>query len=243
MESALRLVSHEITVAIVRNEAITRDGLTALLMQHDDFSVVASVADVSAMELREAEPDVILVEADFTQLDSVELTRALAGGSSRARVIVTGVSPDNCDVMALVRAGVAGFVIKDAAVSDLAVAIRSVASGAQVVPPALIEAVSLNAGFGREHRRTANGSSVFDRMTPRERQITLLIANGKSNKEIAARVFISTHTVKAHVRNIMEKLGLHSRLQLAAQANAERWRTSGESSTGTESVQGRGALS
>jgi DNA-binding NarL/FixJ family response regulator len=242
MESALRLMAHEITVAIVRNEAITRDGLTALLSQHDDLSVVASVAHIGAPELREAEPDIILVEAELTYGDRVQLTRALAGNSSAARIIVTGVSPDNCDVMALVRAGVSGFVIKDAAMSELAVAIRSVASGAQVVPPALIEAVSHNAGFGRGHHHMTDGSSVFDRMTPRERQITLLIANGKCNKDIAERIFTSAHTVKAHVRNIMEKLGLHSRLQIAAQANAERWRMDTEQPDGAESASRREAL-
>ncbi len=135
-----------------------------------------------------------------------------------------GVSPENCDVVSLVRAGVAGFVIKDAPISQLAVAIRSVASGAQVMPPALIEAISLNTGFALEQRRAANTGSMFDRMTPRERQITMLIANGDCNKQIAVRTVLSTHTVKSHVRNIMEKLGVHSRLLLAAQANKERWR-------------------
>lgn len=225
MEAALRLVPREIGVAIVRDEAIARDGLTALLAQYEDFSVVASVSDVSASELGEAEPDVILVEADFTFLDSVELTKTLGGRSAAAKVIVTGVSPANSDVVSLVRAGVAGFVIKDAPVAELAVAIRSVASGAHVMPSALVEAVSLNAGFALERRRTESSGSMFDLMTPRERQITMLIANGDCNKQIAMRTFISTHTVKSHVRNIMEKLGVHSRLVLAAQANKERWRT------------------
>ena len=242
MEAALRLIAQEITVAIVRHEAITRDGLTALLAQHDDFSVVASVAHLGVPELGEAEPDVILVEAELTYGDSVQLMRALAGASSRAKIIVTGVSADNCDVMALVRAGVAGFVIKDAALSELIVAIRSVASGAQVMPPELIESVSRNAGFGRTQSGKMGGSSVFDRITPRERQITLLIANGKCNKDIAERIFISNHTVKAHVRNIMEKLGLHSRLQISARANQERWRLMDENSGDGAAADGREAL-
>ena len=224
MEAALRLIAQEITVAIVRHEAIARDGLTALLTQHHDFNVVASVAHLGAAELAEARADVILVEAALAHEDNFELTRTLGNGASRARIIVTGVSPENCDVISFVRAGVAGFVIKDASLAELTVAIRSVASGAQVMPPELIESVSRNAGFGRSHGSGPDGQSLFDRITPRERQITLLIASGKCNKEIAERIFISTHTVKAHVRNIMEKLGLHSRLQIAARANAERWR-------------------
>jgi DNA-binding NarL/FixJ family response regulator len=242
MEAALRLIAQEITVAIVRHEAIARDGLTALLAQHDDFSVVASVAQLGASELGEADPSILLVEVEVANENTDALTRPLARGRSRAKVIVTGVSPDNCDVMAFVRAGVAGFVIKDASLSDLAAAIRSVASGAQVMPPELIESVSRNAGFGRSQSGKAGGASLFDRITPRERQITLLIANGKCNKDIAERIFISNHTVKAHVRNIMEKLGLHSRLQIAARANQERWRLMDEDSGDEAAAAGREAL-
>ena len=218
MESALRLVAHEfaIAIAIVRNDAITREGMTALLAQYDDFAVVASVADIGAAALREADPDIILVDAQHSDLDSRHLANALANSATRARIIVTGVSPDYPNLMALVRAGVGGFVIKDATFSDLAVAIRSVSNGAQVIPPALLETVSRTAMNGQP------AGSMFDLLTPREREVTVHIANGKCNKEIAARIGISTYTVKSHVRNIMEKLGLHTRLQIAAKANQER---------------------
>ena len=218
MKSALRLVAHEsaIAIAIVRNDAITREGMTALLTQYDDFAVVASVTDIGAATLRDADPDIILVDAQHSDLDSRLFATSLANCTSRARIIVTGVSPDHPNLMALVRAGVSGFVIKDAAFSDLAVAIRSVANGAQVIPPALLETVS------RTVINEQPACSMFDVLTPREREVTVLIANGKCNKEIAVRVGISTYTVKSHVRNIMEKLGLHTRLQIAAKANQER---------------------
>ena len=218
MESALRLVAHEfaIAIAIVRNDSITREGMTALLTQYDDFAVVASVADISAAALRNADPDIILVDAQHSDLDSRLLATALANGAMRARIIVTGVATDHSNLMDLVRAGVAGFVIRDAAFSDLAIAIRSVASGAHVIPPTLLETVS------RNNMNEQSASSIFDLLTPREREVTVHIANGKSNKEIAARIGISTYTAKSHVRNIMEKLGLHTRLQIAAKANRER---------------------
>jgi two-component system, NarL family, nitrate/nitrite response regulator NarL len=221
MESALRLKAREIAIAIVRNETISRDGLTALLAQHDDLSVVASVTRADVTKVGDAEPDVILLEAEFE--DNAKVSGVLAEACAPARIIVTGVSSDNCDLMTLVRAGVAGFVVKNASLSELVAAIRSVASGAQVMPPALIEAVCSHAAFERGPRRTA-GPSVFDRMTPRERQILMFITNGVCTKDIARRIALSTHTVKSHVRNIMEKLGLHSRLEIAAEANAERWR-------------------
>lgn len=218
MESALRLVAHEfaIAIAIVRNDAITREGMTALLTQHDDFAVVASVTDIGAATLRDSDPDIILVDAQHSDLDSRQLAAALASSASRARIIVTGVSADVPNLMAFVHAGVAGFVMTNAAFSDLAVTIRSVANGAQVIPPVLLEIGSRTAGTEQ------STASMFDVLTPREREVTVLIANGKCNKEIAARVGISTYTVKSHVRNIMEKLGLHTRLQIAAKANQER---------------------
>jgi DNA-binding NarL/FixJ family response regulator len=238
-EAALRLIPREIRIAIVRDEVIARDGLAALLAQYEDLFVVASVAHVGAAGLGAAEPEIVLVEAGFTHPDRAQLATSLGGAAASAKIIVTGVSPDNCDIVSLVRAGIAGFVIKDAPISELAVTIRSVAGGAQVVPPALIEAVSHNGGYALERRHASNAApSMFDLMTPREREITLLIASGECNKQIAVRTFISTHTVKSHVRNIMEKLGIHSRLMLAVRANSERWRTQAGRSERAEPVRG-----
>ncbi len=218
MKSALRLVAHEsaITIAIVRSDAIIREGMTALLTRYDDFAVVASVNNLGAPALRESTPDIILIDAQHSDLDCHHLAAALASSASRSRIIVTGVSTDLSNVLAFVRAGVAGFVITDAAFSDLAVTIRSVANGAQVIPPALLETVF------RTEENAQPAASIFDLLTPREREVTILIAHGKCNKEIAAHIGISNYTVKSHVRNIMEKLGLHTRLQIAAKANQER---------------------
>ena len=197
MESVRSLKVREIAVAIVRSETISRDGLTALLAQHDDLSVVASVPRADAAGIGETEPDVILIEAEFE--DTAQLARGLARVCPQAKIIVTGVAHDNCDLMALVRAGVGGFVIKNAGVSELVAAIRSVASGAQVMPTALIEAVLTHSPFERRPRRATDGPSMFDRMTPRERQVLTFIVNGVCNKDIARRIALSTHTVKSHV--------------------------------------------
>src|SRR5205814_10677985 len=114
--------------------------------------------------------------------------------------------------------GVAGFIMKDATLEDLAKTIRLVAEGANVLPPQVTG--TLFSQIARD-AVAKGGPEVLDsvRMTPREREVINLIAEGLGNKEIAGRINVATHTVKSHVRNIMEKLTLHTRLQIAAYAN------------------------
>jgi DNA-binding NarL/FixJ family response regulator len=135
-----------------------------------------------------------------------------------SKVIVMDLLPVHEDIMDFVNAGVSGFIMKDATVDDLVSTIRSVAGGAHVLPPQMTS--SLFSQIAKD--AIAKGRpEVLDsvRMTPREREVINLIAEGLGNKEIATRINVATHTVKSHVRNIMEKLTLHTRLQIAAYAN------------------------
>lgn len=222
MTSALRLVAQKISIAIIKDDAITREGVAALLSQDGEFVVVASGSAISATELGDAQPDIFLVDAQLLEGDDARLAPALAEAASGAKIIATGLSPDHKGLVGLVRSGVVGFVVKDASYAELAQTIRSVASGVQVMPPSLISTLFRNVAQEGDQQEHVT-SSALERMTPREREISLLIAEGRSNKEIAVKTHISTNTVKCHVRNIMEKLALHTRLQIAAKANAEHW--------------------
>ena len=137
-----------------------------------------------------------------------------------AKIIVMDLLPVHEDIVEFVHAGVSGFVMKDATLDDLAQTIRSVANGAHVLPPQMTG--TLFSQIARDAvvkgRAQVLGSV---RMTTREREVIALIAEGMSNKEIASRLHIATHTVKSHVRNIMEKLTLHTRLQIAAYAHKD----------------------
>jgi DNA-binding NarL/FixJ family response regulator len=128
--------------------------------------------------------------------------------------------PAHEDIVEFVNAGVWGFIMKDATFEDLIRVIRSVAAGTRVLPPQMTS--TLFSQIAKE-AINANESSAIDavRMTARERQVIELIAEGLSNKEIAARLEVAAHTVKSHVRNIMEKLALHTRLQIAAYSNRQ----------------------
>ena len=139
----------------------------------------------------------------------------LARETPNLKVIGMGLIPTQADIMEFVEAGASGFILKDATVEDFLGTIRSVAHGGKVLPPLLTGSLfshvvdyALNQGKVRLNRTV--------RMTSREREIIALIAEGLSNKEIASRLNIATYTVKSHVHNIMEKLALHTRLQIAS---------------------------
>jgi DNA-binding NarL/FixJ family response regulator len=123
--------------------------------------------------------------------------------------------PAHEDIVEVVNAGVWGFIMKDATLEDLVRTIRTVASGTKVLPPQMTS--SLFSQIAKEAVKADESAAIESvRMTAREREVIDLIAEGLSNKEIAARLEIAAHTVKSHVRNIMEKLALHTRLQIAA---------------------------
>ena len=123
--------------------------------------------------------------------------------------------PVNGEIIEFVNAGVCGFVLKDATFDEFVATIRAVAAGEKVLPPRLTE--SLFSQIASEVGARGREQVIEDvRMTRREREVIELIGEGLSNKEIAQRLNIATHTVKSHVRNVMEKLALHTRLQIAA---------------------------
>ena len=124
------------------------------------------------------------------------------------------------DIIEFVNAGVSGFILKDTGADDFVATIRAVAGGAKVLPPRMVE--SLFSQIAGE-AATRDREHVLEdmRMTQREREAIELIGEGLSNNEIAMRLNISTHTVKSHVRNVMDKLALHTRLQIAAYSHGE----------------------
>ncbi|HEY9225267.1 MAG TPA: response regulator transcription factor [Gemmatimonadaceae bacterium] len=143
---------------------------------------------------------------------------ALRAEMPDTKIIVMDLMPVHEEIMEFVNAGVSGFALKDATLDEFVATIRCVASGQKVLPPrmtgSLFSQIVNDAG---EHGRNGKADVVEDvRMTRREREVIELIGGGLSNKEIAQRLNIAAHTVKSHVRNVMEKLALHTRLQIAA---------------------------
>jgi DNA-binding NarL/FixJ family response regulator len=170
--------------------------------------------------LRELAPQVLLLDLGLRNGDSLRVAQRVKSEVPEAKLIVMDLLPVHEEIMEFVNAGVAGFIMKDATLSDLAGTIRAVAAGSHVLPAEAAGTLfSQIASTAVAQGRPAALESV--RMTPRERQVVNLIAEGLSNKEIATRLHIATHTVKSHVRNVMEKLALHTRLQIAAFAHRD----------------------
>lgn len=213
-----------ILVALVEDNRLVREGITALLNQLPDLRVVAGTATVGAAipklhEIAEA-PHVVLLDLGLRNGDSLRETARVKREFPGARIIAMDLLPAHEELVEYVNAGVSGFIMKDATLDDLVSCIRLVAQGVDVLPPQMVG--TLFSQIAREaiaRGRPAVMESV--RMTPRERQVIGLIGEGLSNKEIASRLHIATHTVKSHVRNVMEKLTLHTRLQIAAYAHRD----------------------
>jgi DNA-binding NarL/FixJ family response regulator len=199
---------------------LVRDGLTALLDAQPDFKVVAAAeaANVGLLQVRETNPHVVLVDAALGSLDNQSLVKALRKEAPHSKVIVMDLLPAQEDVIEFIKAGASGFIVKNATLEDCVRTIRSVVGGADVVPHVLTGTLLSHIVDQAVVRSTATVLEAVQ-MTKREREITTLIAEGLSNKEIAQRLNIATYTVKSHVHNILEKLALHSRLQIAAHAH------------------------
>ena len=142
------------------------------------------------------------------------IVATLAKELPKTRVIGMGLIPSQLDIIEFVEAGAAGFILKDATIDDVLRTIRSVAMGASVLPPPLTGSLFTHV-IEQAVKKGKGTLALAVRMTKREREIIALIAEGMSNKEIAERLNLATYTVKSHVHNILEKMALHSRLQIA----------------------------
>ncbi len=209
-----------IAIAVIEDNRLVREGITSLLNQVPDLRVVAGASSGELTLLGAVRPNVVLLDLGLRNGDSLRVAEAVKRDFPESKVIVMDLLPVHEDVMEFVHAGVSGFIMKDASVEDLVRTIRSVAEGAHVLPPQITSTL-----FSQIARAAvASGRpEVLNavRMTKRERQVISLISEGLGNKQIAARLHVSVHTVKSHVRNIMEKLALHTRLQIAAYAHGE----------------------
>ena len=212
-----------ISLVLIDDNRLLREGLTAMIHTQPGFKVLVASADAeeALRKVREQKPDVVLLDFGLEDHDSLSLTATVHGEMPTTRVIVMGLLPTQEDVADYVRAGASGFIMKDASFEEFFATIRTVAGGGEVLPRALT-----NTLFSQIARNVPRGTRArlleSVRLTNRERQVIDLLGEGLSNKEIATRLHIAVHTVKSHVHNVLEKLSLHSRLEVAAFNHNER---------------------
>ena len=209
-----------ISVALIEDNRLVREGISALLSQLPGFKVVAAGSSGGTALLRDVNPRVVLLDLGLRNGDSLRIAESVRKDFPDSKVIVMDLLPVHEEIVEFVNAGVSGFIMKDATLEDLVSTIRSVAAGANILPPQMTGSLFSQIARDAVSRGRPRALEAV-RMTPREREVINLIAEGLSNKGIAQQLHIATHTVKSHVRNIMEKLTLHTRLQLAAYAHHE----------------------
>ncbi|MGH7548384.1 MAG: LuxR C-terminal-related transcriptional regulator [Gemmatimonadales bacterium] len=209
-----------LAVVLIEDNRLLREGIAALLRKQPDLRVVAvaSRLDPALFQSRRTAPQVLLLDAGLGDHDSLGLAVTVKKLSPQTRVVVMGLLPVQDDVVAFVHAGVSGFILKDATADEFLRTIRAVAGGAKVLPSPLTD--SLFSQIASDALRGGNAHKMDGvRMTQRERDVIRLIGDGLSNKEIAQQLHISIFTVKSHVHNILEKLALRTRVQIATYAS------------------------
>jgi two-component system, NarL family, nitrate/nitrite response regulator NarL len=213
----------KIRILLIEDNRLLREGIATMLEKQGEFEVVARSEDgdsVRQLKGMKKPPDVILLDLGLEKANSLTLMSMLQKELSAAKVIAMDILPDHVDIVEFVKAGGHGFILKNAPITDWVKTIKTVVSGEKVLPPILTNSLftqiiesALNIG------EELPADSI--QFTHREREVVNLIAEGLSNKEIAESLHIATYTVKSHVHNILEKLTLNTRLQIAAFARKE----------------------
>jgi DNA-binding NarL/FixJ family response regulator len=209
-----------ISVAVIEDNRVAREGISALLNQLPDLHVVIGASSADTATLGEANPQVVLLNLGAGRGSNARLAEKVKRAVPGTHLIVMDIPSGYEDIMELIDAGVSGFILQEATVDELVHTVRSAARGTHVLPPQMVTALFSRIAEGAPlGSRTKAPGGV--RITSREREVIELIAQGFSNKEIAARLSVSSDTVKSHVRKVMEKLTLHTRLQIAAYAHRQ----------------------
>jgi DNA-binding NarL/FixJ family response regulator len=208
-----------ISVLLVDDQPVVRDGLKVILDAQEDIRVVAEAADGSqAVEWsRRVAPDVILMDVRMPGMDGIEATRLLTNGAvDGPRILVLTTFGEDRYIYDALRAGASGFLLKDAQRNELVDAVRTVAAGDQVLSPEVTRSVIAHF-VGRRPPGTGTPAELAQ-LTRRELDVTRLVAQGLSNAEIGAKLFVSAATVKSHLGHILGKLGLRDRIHLVVLA-------------------------
>jgi DNA-binding NarL/FixJ family response regulator len=212
-----------IRVLVVDDHALFRRGLEMVLAQETDIEVVGEASDGSEAVEQAADllPDVVLMDVRMPRRSGIEACSAIKELAPSARIIMLTMSDDEADLYEAIKAGASGYLLKEISIEEVATAIRAVAGGQSLISPAM--ATKLLTEFATLVKRDDDRNQVpMPKLTDRELDVLRLVSRGLNNREIGQQLFISENTVKNHIRNILDKLQLHSRMEAVVYAVREK---------------------
>jgi DNA-binding NarL/FixJ family response regulator len=212
-----------IRVLIADDHALFRRGLQMVLEQEADISVVGEAGDgqEAVEKAGETMPDVVLMDVRMPKRGGIEATKAIKELMPHIKILMLTISDEEADLYDAIKAGATGYLLKEVSIEEVGNAIRSVQTGQSLISPSM--ASKLLSEFATMVKRADEKQAAPQpRLTDREMEVLKLVAKGRNNRDIAKELFISENTVKNHIRNILEKLHLHSRMEAVVYAVREK---------------------
>jgi two-component system response regulator NreC len=193
-----------IRILLADDHVLVRQGFKLILSEQPDMEIAGEAANgrEAVEQAEKLQPDIVIMDVTMPELNGIEATRRITAAAPRSRVLALSMHKDAVYVREILRAGARGYLLKDSADADLIAAVRAVAKGEGYLSPAISDAVLT------DYRKHV--TDPLDLLTTREREVLQMIAEGKTNKEIATTLNLSVYTVEAHRGRVMEKLNLHS---------------------------------
>ncbi len=207
---------NKIRLLLIEDNRLLRDGILAIFKPYEDLVITAASGDGknTLLKIRQLKPNVILLDLGLRNQNSLHLVKVVKIESPKVKIIVMDLAPVHADILQYVKAGANGFIFKDTSLDDFLVTIRTVAEGANVIPALLVDSL-FSQILDHASREGKIKLKEAVRMTKREKKVIGMLGEGMSNIAIGQKIHITTYMVKSHIHNIMEKLALHIRLEIA----------------------------
>ncbi|MFT5222819.1 MAG: DNA-binding NarL/FixJ family response regulator [Glaciecola sp.] len=217
------MADDQIRILIADDHELFRRGLRMVLDDEPDIDVIAEAGDgkTAVQMVVDEAPDVVVMDVRMPQMSGIDAAREMKERNPAVKVLMLTISDDEDDLYQAIKAGANGYLLKEISIDEIGNAVRAVHGGQSLISPSMASKL-LNEFASMIKKEEEKAQVPTPRLTPREMEVLQHVAQGMNNREIAKTLFISENTVKNHVRNILEKLQLHSRMEAVVYAVREK---------------------